>query len=559
MRDATRLSSAAKSFYAILFCAIFCGFSTFVCAANSASASTDVVLRALREEMERSKAQLKLDNVPAPYYIEYRVTDIDQFDASAVFGALRGQQRDRARLLRVVVRVGDYKVDSFYGSGEGTIDLVPSDDDIYAIRHRIWLATDRAYKAATEALSAKQAALKQLKVDEPVDDFAKAAPVESIEPLAHFSTTDFAPWVHLLEEASGEYRSDKELENFDSSLRFTVENRYFLNSEGTVARWGRAHYAIYIAGSTQAPDGMMLHRSHADQGNELKQLPTREVFLQSTAQILATLKQLREAPVVDEEYRGPVLFSNDAASTVIAELVEPNILGGKPRLGENARTTGKWSSSYKARVLPDFINVFDDPTISSIAGRPLFGNYTLDDEGVKAQRVSLIEKGQLVSYLIGRQPIRDFPASNGHGRAAAGAAPEPRPGNLILQSTDPLPDEGLKAKLIELCKKRDLPYGLYVATMGPQLQPRLLYRIWTKDGHEELVRGGIFGDLDVRSLRSDLIAAGTAPEIENRSDPVLFSVASPALLFDELQVKRTQSAKQKLPEYPAPTLGSSSP
>jgi len=266
---------------------------------------------------------------------------------------------------------------------------------------------------------------------------------------------------------------------------------------------------------------------------------------------------LRDAPVVDEEYRGPVLFSNDAAATIVTELVEPNVLGKKPQLGENARTTGKWSSSYKSRVLPDFINVFDDPTLSTISGQPLFGKYTLDDEGVKAQRVSLIEKGQLVSYLIGRQPIRDFPASNGHGRAAATAAPSPRPGNLVLQSTDPQPDAGLKAKLIDLCRKRDLPYGLYVETMGPSLEPRLLYRIWTKDAHEELVRGGVFGDLDIRSLRGDLIAAGTAPAVEDRSEPVWFSVASPALLFDELQVKRTQAAKQKLPEYPAPALGQS--
>jgi len=519
------------------------------------AASSDVVLRALREEMERSKTKLKMDNVPAPYYIEYRVTEVDRFEASAVFGALRNQEHNRARLLRVVVRVGDYKQDSFYGSGEGTIDLVPSDDDVYAIRHRIWLATDRAYKAASEALSAKQAALKQLKVDEPVDDFAKAPPVEAVEPLARFSSTDFTAWIHLLEEASAQYRTDAELQNFDSSLLFTVENRYFLNSEGTVARSGHAHYAVSIAGSTQASDGMLLQRSHADQGNDLKELPTREEFLKTTARILATLKLLRDAPVVDEEYRGPVLFSNDAAASVVTELVEPNVLGRKPQLGENARTTGKWSSSYKSRVLPDFINVFDDPTISTLSGQPLFGNYTLDDEGVKAQRVSLVEKGQLVSYLIGRQPIRDFPASNGHGRAPAPAAPVPHPGNLVLQSTDPQPDAGLKAKLIELCKNRDLPYGLYVETMGPRLEPRLLYRIYTKDAHEELVRGGVFGDLDVRSLRSDLIAAGTAPAVEDRSEPVWFSVASPALLFDELQVKRTQVAKQKLPEYPPPALG----
>jgi TldD protein len=546
----------------LLFAAISC--SVLVCSisifARAVDANAgDVVLRAMREEMDRSKAKLKLDNVAAPYYIEYRVTEIDQEEASAVFGALRGQQRDHGRLLRVVVRVGDYKQDSFYGSGEGTVDLVASDNDVFAIRQRIWLATDRAYKSATESLSAKQAALKQLKVDVPVDDFAQAAPVEDIGPLAHFSTNDFSPWVRLVEEASGEYRSDPEIESFDSSLRFMVENRYFVNSEGTVSRSGSTHYVISISGSTQAKDGMLLQRSHADQGNDLKELPTRAEFLKTTDALRDSLKLLRDAPVADEEYRGPVLFSNDAGATVVSDLVEPNVLGRKPKLGENARTTGLWSSSYKSRVLPEFINVVDDPTITTIAGQPLFGKYTLDDEGIKAQRVSLIEKGQLVSYLIGRQPIRDFPASNGHGRAGAAGTPGPHPGNLILQSTDPQPDAGLKERLIELCKKRDLPYGLYVATMGPRLEPRLLYRVWTKDGHEELVRGGVFGDLDVRSLRGDLIAAGTAPAIEDRSEPVWFSVASPALLFDELQVKRTQAAKQKLPEYLAPALGGNKP
>lgn len=518
------------------------------------SSGDDPVLRALREEMHRSKEQLKMKDVQAPYYIEYRVTELDQYEASAVFGALRNQQHDHGRLLRVVVRVGDYKQDSFIGAGEGAIDLVASDNDVYAMRHRIWLATDRAYKAASEALTAKQAALKQLKVDEPVDDFAHAEPIESIGPLAHFPATDFSSWIQLLKDASALYRGDKDIENFESSLRFTVENKYFVNSEGTVARTGQTTYAISIAGSTQAADGMLILRSHADEGKELKELPAHEQFLKTTSRILETLKLLRSAPVVDEEYRGPVLFSNDAASTVVTDLIEPNVLGKKPQLGENGRTTGKWSSSYKSRVLPDFINVFDDPTISAIAGQPLFGNYTLDDEGIKAQRVSLIEKGQLINYLIGRQPIRDFPASNGHGRAAVTASPTPSAGNLILQSTDPQPDAGLKSQLIDLCKKRDLPYGFYVETMGPRLEPRLLYRIWVKDGHEELVRGGVFGDLDIRSLRSDLVSTGTTPAVEDRSEPVWFSVASPALLFDELQVKRTQATKQKLPEYPAPAL-----
>ena len=417
-----KLGRPSGAAFSIACTILVCAMATSVRAADAASG--DVVIRALREEMERSKANLKLENVPAPYYIEYRVTEIDQFDASAVFGALRNQQHNHGRLLRVVVRVGDYKQDSFFGTGEGSIDLVPSDDDVFAIRHRIWLATDRAYKAASEALSAKQAALKQLKVDEPVDDFAKASPLEAVEPLARFSSTDFSSWLQLLEEASAQYRTDKELENFESSLRFTVENRYFLNSEGTVARSGHAHYVVSIAGSTQASDGMLLQRSHADQGNDLKDLPTREGFLKTTGRILDTLKLLRDAPVVDEEYRGPVLFSNDAAATVVTELVEPNVLGRKPQLGENARTTGKWSSSYKSRVLPDFINVFDDPTISAISGQPLFGtappafstayNYqTMRSDGPQQSGSLIAAETDVDAHL------RCFRARQGHGTAPA--------------------------------------------------------------------------------------------------------------------------------------------
>ncbi len=521
---------------------------------QAANTPDDPVLRALEEEMERSKAKLKMDNVAAPYYIEYRVTELDDFEANAAFGALRSQQRGNGRFLRVVVRIGDYKQDSYYGGGQGTVDLVPLDDDEFAIRHRVWLATDRAYKAAGEALSAKQSVLKTLTMDQPVDDFAQATPVQLIEPIAHLPAQDFTPWVHLLEESSNLYRSDLHLEDFETSLRFVAQNNYFVNSEGTVARTGTANYSIIIAGTTQAADGQFLQRAHQDEAADLNSLPTREQFLKTAARMLETLKLLREAPLVDEEYRGPVLFSSDAGASVAGSLIEPNLLGTKPKLGENARTTGYWSSSYNSRVLPEFINVFDDPTISSLAGRPLFGHYTLDGEGVRARRVSLIEKGKLVSYLIGRQPIRDFPVSNGHGRAAPTDGPAPQPGNFILETTDPQTDADLKKKLVELARQRGLPYALYVETTGPRLEPRLLYRIYTSDGHEELVRGGVFGDLDVRSLRRDLIAAGATPDIETHLESVPYSVVSPALLFDELQVKRTQASKQALPEYPAPPL-----
>jgi len=509
----------------------------------SAAPLDDPLLRAMHEELERSKATLKMDNVAAPYYVEYRVTDLNVYDASARFGALIADQRTHSRLLRVVVRIGDYKQDSYFGSGEGTVDIVPLDDDVYAIRHRIWLATDRAYKAAGEALAAKQSALKQMTIDQPVDDFTSGSAGEVIEPLVHLSTSDFSPYLNLLEQSSGLYRNDPLVQNLESSLHFVAQNSYYVNSEGMIARTGTTNYAISIAGAAQAPDGQWVQRSHQDDAIDLTGLPTREQFLKTSTHMVETLKLLRDAPLVDEEYRGPVLFSNDA-----------NVLGRKPRLGENGRTIGAWSSSYKERVLPAFINVVDDPTISSLAANSLIGHYSLDDEGVRPQRVSLIENGKLVSYLTGRQPIRDFPVSNGHARGPAMAGPGAFPGNLIVTSSDPQSDASLKNKLIEIAKQRGLPYALYVETMGPRFDPRLMYRVYVNDGHEELVRGAVFGDLDVRSLRNELIAAGTAPDTEDHIESVPYSIVSPALLFDELQVKRTPATKQTLPEYPAPPL-----
>lgn len=517
---------------------------------NSAP-SNDPVLRAMLAELQRSKSQLKLEDTQPPYYIDYRLMDVDQYVAEAAFGALRTSMRTRIRMLRIVVRVGDYKHDSYYGPGQGIVDVGPLDDDEATLRHQLWLGTDRAYKAAAEAYTAKQAELKKYTVDQPVDDFAQASPVQSTGPLA---SLDFSPqpWLTTLEEASALYKTDPAVQSLNASLRFSATNRYFVSSEGTVVRSGDSFYLVYVGGYTQAADGMRLDRSHGYQVRQPRELPTKEEVLSRTRRLLVSLKQLRDAPVSEEEYRGPVLFSADAASGMMSELVGPNVLGRRPTLGQNARTIGEWANNYKSRVLPDFLSVIDDPTVTTYDGHALMGAYSVDDEGVKPSRVSVIEKGQLVNFLLSREPIRDFPNSNGHGRAGVTGPPLPGLGNLIVQSADPISSDELRKKLIEACKQRNLPYGYFVDTLGPRLTPRLIYRVSTQDGHQELVRGAVFGDLDTRALRNNIVAAGKEVDSEDQLDPVAQSVVSPGMLFDELEVKRGDTAKQKLPDYPPP-------
>jgi predicted Zn-dependent protease len=522
--------------------------------AAHAAAKGDGLLEALLTELDRSKAQLKMDQVQPPYFVEYRVSEVEDIGAEAAFGALRENQHIHVRVLRVVVRIGDYKQDSHFGRSQGESSLLPLDNDPIALRHQIWLATDDAYKAAGQGLAEKQAALKQFSVDpNPVDDFAKAPQMIAVEPTVSLKV-DETGWKKTLEDVTDLYRQYPDVQSVTASARFTAVNEYLVNSEGTVTRSGKTTYSVSLSSSAQAADGMRLGRSPAFMVARAEELPTRDKLMGEAKKMLDTVVALRQAPIVEEEYRGPILFAADAANDIVASLIGQNVLGQKPQLGKPNRTAGAFATSYKTRVLPSFLSVVDDPTMKEFQGKSLVGNYSVDSEGVKAQTVSAIENGTLANYLIGRVPIRDFPSSNGHGRAAPGSPPGPSLGVLLVKSSEAQPAEELKKKVVQMVTDQGKEYGYRVETLGPGNSPRLLYRVYAKDGHEELVRGAVFSELDIRALRSDLIAVGNDPLVSNRTGGAPTTIISPSLLFDELEVKRADTSKDKLPDYPAPPL-----
>jgi TldD protein len=523
-------------------------------AAAHEAAKGDGLFEALLTELDRSKTQLKMDRVQPPYFIEYRVDEVDDFGVEAAFGALRDNQHVHVRVLRVVVRIGDYKLDSYFGRGQGETTVLPLDNDPIALRHQIWLATDDAYKAAGQALAEKQAALKQFSADpNPVDDFAKAPTIIAVEPTVTLKV-DEAAWKKTLQDVTSLYQQYPDVQSVTASARFTAMNVYLVNSEGTVTRNGKTTYSVQLNGSAQAADGMRLGRSPAYMVERLEELPTREVLMSDTKKMLDTVVALRQAPIVEEEYRGPVLFAADAADDVVASLIGQNVLGRKPQLGKPNRTTGAFATSYKSRVLPTFLTLVDDPTMKDFQGKSLVGHYGVDSEGVKAQSVNVIENGVLSNYLLGRQPIREFPASSGHGRAAPGSLPGPSLGVLLVKSSEAQAPDALKQKVIQMVKDQEKPYGYRVETLGAGNSPRLLYRVYAKDGHEELVRGAVFNELDIRAIRNDLIAVGNDPLVSNRGGGAPSTIISPSLLFGELEVKRADTSKDKLPDYPPPPL-----
>ena len=519
--------------------------------------AVDPLLQAMQQELERERAGLVLPGMQRPYFMEYRLDDIASYEAVANYGALSREEQNRQRIVRVTVRIGSYTADSSSSRGDGAVQLAPEDNNPEALRYALWLATDEAYKTALRAYSAKQAALKQFESQRKEQDLAEARPVTSIEPILSLDL-DCEDWKRRIIEGSGLYATAPEVRAFASTVQYSTANirgfalnRYLVNTEGTTLRHGYTGYAGAISVGGQADDGMRLGRDNGTVAATAKELESAPAFRQRIIDDLKSYHELRSAPLVSaDDYHGPVLFSGDASADVLNRLFIPNVEADRPELGTTARTQGAYNSSLHARVLPELLSATDNPLLTTFEGKHLLGTYAVDDEGVPAQSVDVVTAGKLQNYLIGREPVRDFPSSNGHGRAATGQAAHSRAAVMIFKSSQPLSNAGMNDKLLALAReqKRDM-YA--VETLG-DLNPRVLYLVHP-DGSRQLVRGAVFDELDNRSLRSSVIAAGGDPYVSQSLGTVPQTTISPALLFDDIGVKRATEEQQKLPYYAPPS------
>jgi TldD protein len=552
------LSPAAKAILAALL-----ALSPFMLHAQQPSTSADdaqkdPVLKAMLDELDRSKQQLQLQDFAKPYFIEYRLDSVTEYEATASYGSLVSVHDLHRRIVRVSVRVGDYKTDSSGERGEGSLQIATVDDDPMALRYALWAATDTAYKAALNNYTAKQAALKSVQTPPQADDFSQEKPAVSLAPLAH-SDLDRAEWQKRIVEATGLYRTDDSLRSFtqdiqtsEGSIQSRTRSLYLVNTEGSIVRKSMVEYHAEVTARSQAADGMRLERSYGINGLTPDDLGTADKFHNGVLRMLTGLHELHDAPVIAEEYHGPVLFDGAASARTFDELFARAVAAHRPQLGSTARTVGPFASSYRTRVLPDFMKVEDDPGMTTFNGKPVLGAYTVDDEGVPAKAVALVDNGKLLSYLTGREPIRDFPDSNGHARAATAQPANPQIGVLHVESSETISHDELVKKLVAMGKDQGLDFVYQVETVGSSARPRTLYQIKVADSSRQVVRGAELEDVNLRLFRSGILATGSEPYVFNTFGDIPTTVIAPPVLFDDVTVKRAEQRNDKLPYYPPP-------
>jgi TldD protein len=590
-------------------------FWTASAALAQAPSDNDHTLQAMRDEMARAKSRLELqitqgDKPVRPYFIEYRLLDLDVREVVAEYGALLSTNHNRSRIMDVNARVGDYKLDSSNFVSEeafrgfiGSTGTVGIDRDYDSLRQDLWIATDQAFKEAAETYSRKQAYLSSLARQSDIDDFARVEKVEHVEPLA---TSDWSNrnWEQEARDTSATLRAFPLIYESRVTYYLVYTTEYLLTSEGTEVRANHSFAAIEAGMNALAGDGMQVNHYYSTYAPRPADLPGVEEVKKGLNVAGSELMAMRSAAPAPD-YTGPVLFESRAASALVAQVLGPSLSGARPPLAfqpvvdqlmSSLGARSDWSGKVDSRVLPASVSLVDDPSATDYKGTKLIGGYAIDEEGVPAQKVTVVENGKLKNLLMSRRPGPDFEKSNGHGRSSFLADPRPTMSNLVFGSTETVSRDELKKKFVDECRSEKLDFCLVVRQMdNPAISmmhqddftgllasfggnaatdrlPLVVYKLYPKDGREELVRGARITGFSPRSLRNiagigndDFVynymqsqingIAGTALGAFGSAQSGLpAAVVAPSLLFEEVEVRGARGEPKRPPILPEPPM-----
>ncbi len=529
------------------------------------------IIKVMEAELDRSMSALKSSS-PAPYFMGYTITEQHRTEVQGSNGALLYGQEVRNRWLEVSVRVGNYDLDNtrkVSGEREGASSpgtVVTIEDDPAVLRREIWLETDRQYRAANEALLRIETG-KQIKVETAegrAPDFSRQKPSVHFAPRAEYSV-DRKPWEEKVRLYTRAFRSSPAVFNSIVTLSAEARNQYQVNSEGTRLQFGNVRYRLELFLQTKAPDGMDINRYFNFDWADAAGAPDDAAVLTRCKEMIRELEALRAALLV-EPFAGPMLMSGRAAAVFFHEVFGHRSEGHRQKDINEGQT---FARKVGEQIMPDFITIVDDPTQRRVGKIDLLGNYAYDDEGVPAQKVTLVEKGVLKGFLMSRSPLVGFPNSNGHGRRQPGYAPVSRQGNLIIESSRSISNAELRMKLKEEIRRQGKPFGLLIDDLEGgftftgrglpqafQMLPLVVYRVFPGDRPDELLRGVDIAGTPLVSL-TKIIATGDTPEVFNgfcgaESGSVPVAAVAPAILISEIEVQKKETSTDIPPILPPP-------
>lgn len=542
-----------------LFVVLACVCSSGLIQAQQQDELMPILEKELKRELEGlSKAPI------SPYFIEYRVEDLDYISIQSSFGSLIRSDANRSRTLVTRVKVGDYQVDNTHPVKQGGMYMpdrgfnaphpLPLENEPLAIEFAIWNATQDGYREALSAYKrVKSSSSESQNSTSTAPDFSKEQPSVFFEaPLSSAENLiDKTKWESVLKKYSSLFLKNPDIILGEANFNFNIQRQHLISNEGTRVAQNFTYAYINISGSIRAEDGdiVPLHLSYfAFQPSEL---PSEEVITKDINEMITKLEKLKKAPLA-EPYTGPAILQSQAAGVFFHEIFGHRVEGHRLKSEMDGQT---FKAKVNEVVLPKTMNIIFDPTLTHYKQQPLNGFFKYDDEGVKSRRVNVVEKGVLKTFLMSRSPLEEIKNSNGHGRASSEAEVVSRQSNLIVETDKAVQINDLRKMLVKECQKQGKKYGYFFKDVvggftftnrftpnAFNIFPTEVYRVYVDGRPDELVRGvDLIGT--PLAMFAEIQAAGNDPGIftgfcgaESGSVPV--SAVSPSLFVRRIETQK---------------------
>lgn len=512
----------------------------------------DVLLTAMKDELERSLKELKHPEFEKPFFIMYGIQDQKSYSVAGSLGSLIQSKENKNRFKSTTrVLVGDYSFndesleDNMNSSPTALEIYLPEEDDYMGIRRAFWSSTDKVYRDAARHFQRHQQTVKESgkSLDEiPHRSFAKGKALTLIQTLPEYRF-DKVAWEKKIRDLSAAFLGHPEILYSSVAISFTDGNHYLANSEGVLARLPFRNASFTCIAQLKGKNGEIVVDQIIHRASNPDQLPSFEQLDGEIRNLITRIEKQTDVPVFPDEYTGPVILSG----APVADLFASGLFSGNESIIASNYITALTGYQYNRSnsmdmkigklLLSPQLTIKAKPTLKNFQGVDLLGSFDLDDEGITPpDELVIFENGVLKSLLNDRTITHTSQTANGFSSG---------PGVLEVSIKESHPDEILKKKLIEEAKEQGLEYALIIRQSSFLTGLVNVYKVFVADGKEELVRNALLGDLNSKILRR-IIAASEQQSAHNiggsnfmgqNQGPFVSYIVPASVLVKEMEVK----------------------
>lgn len=514
---------------------------------------------AMRDEMQRSMDSLHIANAPRTFWIGYMTNRYRSFDITSEYGGiLRLSAEPWKTQIMAHVKLGNFR----YGSdikGQPVIigKAAPEQVDYAQLRRAFWQLTDMSYKNSLNMFAKKEAYLRQNPMPSvlaDIPDMQRCAPVTYEGPSEDFAI-NVDELASIATKLSAVFNKYTYLLNADVRIHADEVKSYRMTTENVNIALPHNSLTIKASASFRDSGNVVLSDDMTLAYDNPKEVPPLEVLEAQVKNFADNCEALREAPAVEQYYKGPVMFEDEAVAHVFTDVyLRSNYFYAKPAMQVASKGLG---AKLGKKIMDERITIKNLTSETSFEGKPLLGHYAMDADGFKPSAdITLVANGVFKVMLNRATPAQyagKSTASARLGNSPTQSLPMVGVGTLQISATGTTAQKDMEKQLIKKAKKQKLDYAYIVS--APQNSSCLrIYQIDVRTGERKLMKTNQVA-LPTESQMQKLDAISAESVVKNVVNPYTYSVIYPrSIIFDDMELNKSSFKPSPADPIPYPLL-----